>query len=464
MVKNHPLFSILSYRSATRFLQIISYILILRLLAPEQLGEYVLVLAIISIFEVLVGDYLLISVIGAKKIDMEVLNRSLSLGILVALTISFILSPLAWILQNNLVFLMAFSLILRPYNCVMEGLLTRNFLFHNLGFREFAASCISNFVVLGLFLLSIDPALFLYIRYLLSRIILFLLHLPGKKLALRNPINNLAYLQFLKPGLRKLYSNLLEIYTSKIDDLIIGQTISRANLAVYEVGFQFPQTFRTLTIGSIFGYIVGVYRKMDTQDTRYFYTQIGMVSSIFATGFLWIMLIFGQPLIENLFGIAYRDSFNITVAISLSLSIRFMAMSNMPLLVSKQDSTGSIEISLFSAIIATLLYGFGSQGGIQQIANLAIAVSLFYYLHSSYVCTRYNLIKSKDLLDVFIAYSIFTLPALLFAIQSDLFNMHTVIPAYILGGVYVGRSLISKKSILTFSKVRRLTNPSENRE
>ena len=179
MVKNHPLFSILSYRSATRFLQIISYILILRLLAPEQLGEYVLVLAIISIFEVLVGTTIDFSN-RSKKIDMEVLNRSLSLGILVALTISFILSPLALILQNNLVFLMAFSLILRPYNCVMEGLLTRNFLFHNLGFREFAASCISNFVVLGLFLLSIDPALFLYIRYLLSRIILFLLHLPEK--------------------------------------------------------------------------------------------------------------------------------------------------------------------------------------------------------------------------------------------------------------------------------------------
>ena len=86
MVKNRPLLSILSYRSLTRIVQIITYILILRLLEPKQLGEYVFLLAIISIFEVLVGDYLLISVIGAGRIDMEVLNKSLSLGILALIT------------------------------------------------------------------------------------------------------------------------------------------------------------------------------------------------------------------------------------------------------------------------------------------------------------------------------------------------------------------------------------------
>ena len=61
-----------------------------------------------------------------------------------------------------------------------------------------------------------------------------------------------------------------------------------------------PQTFRILTIGSIFGYIVGVYRKLDLPSIGKFYVHVGMLSSIAATGFLWTMLIYGMPLIEFL--------------------------------------------------------------------------------------------------------------------------------------------------------------------
>ena len=120
-----------------------------------------------------------------------------------------------------------------------------------------------------------------------------------------------------------------------------------------------------------------------------------MISSIAVTGFLWIMLIYGQQLIELLFGTDYRDSYYITVAISFSLSIRFMAVSNLPLLVSKHESKGTIEISLSTAVVATILYGLGSQWDIQQIANLAILVALFYYASSSVVCKRYGLIESR---------------------------------------------------------------------
>jgi O-antigen/teichoic acid export membrane protein len=433
-------------------------------LEPDQLGEYVLVLAIISIFEVLVGDYLLISVIGAESIEKEILNKSLSFGLTVALIISILLSPLTIIFDNPFVFMMAVSLIFRPYNCVSEGLLTRQFQLSKLGFRELTASIISNIVVFSLFLLSINPTFFLYIRYFLSKIILFTLHFPDKRVSFVNFFNDFAYLEFLKPGLRKLSSNLLEVYTSKIDDIIIGQTISRTNLAIYEIGFQFPQTFRTLTIGSIFGYVVGVYRGLDPRETGKFYVQIGLISSIAATGFLWIMLVYGQQLIETLFGADYQSSYYITVAISFSLSIRFMALSNLPLLVSKNESKGSIAISLSTAVVATFLYGFGSQWDIQQIANLAVAVALFYYLSSSFVCTRYNLIKSSDLFDVFLIYSIFTIPAALFAIQSDSFNSQITMLTYILGMAYIVKSLASKESIITFSKVQRLTNSSENRE
>ena len=464
MVKNRPLLSILSYRSLTRIVQIITYILILRLLEPKQLGEYVFLLAIISLFEVLVGDYLLISVIGAGRIKKEIMNKSLSFGFTMALITSICLSPLAIIFDNPLVLLMTTTLIFRPYNCLLEGLLTRQFQLSKLGIRELATSIISNIVVFGLYLLSVNPAIFLYVRYFLSKILLSILHFPDKRVSLGNFINDFSYLEFLRPGLRKLSSNLLEVYTSKIDDIIIGQTISRANLAVYEIGFQFPQTFRTLTLGSIFGYVVGVYRNLNQKETGRFYVQIGMISSIAVTGFLWIMLIYGQQLIVTLFGTDYRDSYYITVAISFSLSIRFMAVSNLPLLVSKNESKGTIAISLSTAVVATILYALGSQWDIQQIANLAVLVALFYYVSSSVVCKRYGLIESLEFLNVLFIYCIFTLPAALFAFQSHSFNLQITTLAYIIGVAYVVKFFRSKESIITFSKVRKLTDLSENEE
>ena len=125
------------------------------------------------------------------------------------------------------------------------------------------AALAANLVVLLLFLLSVDEYLYLYARYVFGKAFLFISHAVDRKIRFVNPLPIHSFLSFLAPGFRKLSSNLLEAYTSKIDDLIIGQSISRSNLAVYEIGFQFPQTFRTLTIGSIFGYIVGVYRKLD---------------------------------------------------------------------------------------------------------------------------------------------------------------------------------------------------------
>lgn len=422
------------------------------------------ILAVISLFEVLVGDYLIISVIGARIVRRDVIEKSLSFGTLISVIIILMLLPINFLLDNYLLFLMSTTLVFRPYNSLAEGLLTREFDLSRLGFREILAALMSNMIVLLLFLLSVEASWFLYIRYVTSKAILFLSHVLDRRILLRNPFPLHSFFWFLVPGFRKLSSNLLEVYTSKIDDLIIGQSISRTNLAIYEIGFQFPQTLRTLTIGSIFGYIVGVYRKLDKPSTGKFYVQIGMISSTVATGFLWLMLIYGQPLIETLFGPEYGNSYHITIAVSFSLSIRFMSLSNLPLLVSKTESKGSIEISLLSAIFATMLYGYSSQAGIQQIANMSVAVAMFYFAYSSFVCSRYGLIKLVDWLNVLIIYSVFTIPAALFAIQPDSFNLHITLLAYIFCSTYIVRYLSSEESTITFSKVQRLTNSSENQE
>ena len=169
---------------------------------------------------------------------------------------------------------MTTTLIFRPYNCLLEGLLTRQFQLSKLGIREFATSIISNIVVFGLYLyLLIRPFSSIFGIYSVDN--LFLLHFPEKEFhwGILSMISHIW--SFSNQELRKLSSNLLEIYTSKIDDMIIGQTISRANLAVYEVGFQFPQTFRTLTLGSIFGYVVGVYRKITLKIQGIFTHKLG---------------------------------------------------------------------------------------------------------------------------------------------------------------------------------------------
>lgn len=464
MGNSRPLISILSYRSITRLIQIISYILLIRLIEPSQLGEYVFILAVISLFEVLVGDYLIISVIGAKTLQQEVVGKCLSFGTAVSIVFVILILPLNSIFDNYLIFIMSLTLLFRPYNSLAEGLLTREFELSRLGFREMTAALAANLVVLLLFLLSVDEYLYLYARYVFGKAFLFISHAVDRKIRFVNPLPIHSFLSFLAPGFRKLSSNLLEAYTSKIDDLIIGQSISRSNLAVYEIGFQFPQTFRTLTIGSIFGYIVGVYRKLDLPSIGKFYVHVGMLSSIAATGFLWTMLIYGMPLIEFLFGHEYRDSYLITLAVSFSLSVRFMALSNLPLLVSRARSKGTIEISLLSAIFATILYLYGSRGGIQQIANFSVAVALLYYAHSSVVCSRYDLIQPFHWLKVLAVYSIFTIPAALFAVQSDLFSPGITLISYILVLAYISVHMRSRESKITFSKVRRLTNSSENRE
>ena len=43
------------------------------------------ILAVISLFEVLVGDYLIISVIGAKTLQQEVVGKCLSFGTAVSI-------------------------------------------------------------------------------------------------------------------------------------------------------------------------------------------------------------------------------------------------------------------------------------------------------------------------------------------------------------------------------------------
>lgn len=411
----------------------VSFMILTRILPKEELGIFVLILALIQLFSLLSGLGLEITVVkfisGEDKQKKEVL-----LPVIVLKTLLLIIFALAFYIGGSFTINLfgqeiADYFILIPFIFIAAGLRD---LFYNVlqglnYFKKYAisqsATAAIRLLLIGLFIyldeLTIANLIYIELYTTVGAVLLQLFLIPFKNLITFPGIE--VYIRLLKFSIPLYMNNVLTFVYDRVNIFIIGAYLNTASIALYDVASRIPEALKRIYQSFIVVYFPNL-SKLFAKDNKEGAVQLINKSLLFSsfalTMITLISFFFAEEIVTLIFSETYRESGFAFALLVVNFYMR--ALSNLLgySLVSAGFSSVPVKVNILSSIISVagsilLIPVVGYIGAVYSLL-LMNAVSLYLF---SYHLHKRDIAHSKESAKSFVILA--GVLGIYFLIQSD---------------------------------------------
>lgn len=262
-------------RSSVQIVNLLTQIVLARILAPEQFGQLAIIIVFYNIADLLVQKGFGSSLIRLNEVTNEEINSSFWASMVISAIMILcinIVAPLVAIIYDDQSLVMplrvlALNLLASPLYCILNALYVRRMKFKALFFRSLIATIVSASVGITLALNNYG-VMALVIQIVVHQYVVAIALLLGSKTRIGLKVSKTAFQNVFKFGKNVLISEFLLMCVENIRTLLIGKKYKQEDLAYYDRGQEYPATLMRAIYDTMFSVLVPFYSRVQNNKSE----------------------------------------------------------------------------------------------------------------------------------------------------------------------------------------------------
>lgn len=372
-------------RGSVQIINLITQIVLARILAPELFGSLSLIIVIYNLADLFVQKGFSSSLIRKKKISKYDLDTTFLISILLSIILyvsMFLLAPVIASFYNNYSLInplriLMINLLLAPFYCVGNALLIRDLQFKTIFYRGLFSAIISG--GFGIFIALNGFGLWsLVIQVVLNQVVNTLFVILKVKW---RPGTNFSYEAFkdvFSFGKNVLLTEFLLYFVENVRTMVIGKQYSSTELAYYDRGQVYPATLMRAINDTIFSTLLPHLSKHQSNKSKLIseYIRLTYFALVIVVPLFFGFAAVASELVEIILTDEWLPSVPYIVIFCLYQAIFPYQITGKVVVYATGNSKKVLHIEVIKSIISLLLMLFTMNFGVIYIAISLIFVRL----------------------------------------------------------------------------------------
>lgn len=364
-------------------IRLVIFALLARLLAPEAFGLMALALVFMGFTQVIADQGLADAVVQRKHLDPMHLDSAfwmcMGFGVLLAGVLSALAVPLALLFRQDELapILVALALVIpiSSASLVQRAILARQMAFRSLALRTLISIAVGAIFGIGAALLGFG-VWSLVAQHIASPIagLIVLWSVSGWRP--RFAFSMAHFRELFGFGIHILSFRLLNYFTRRADELLIGAFLGAASLGFYTVGYRMLRMLFQLTSSLIDQVAFPLYSRLQDQPerfTRVYYKTIAFAAIMALPAFV-SCLVLAPEIVYVLFGPKWDPAVPVMQALTLLGVVQFLTYLNSNVVKALGKPAWQVVIVGFTSILKITAFFVAVSHGIVGVAIAAACV------------------------------------------------------------------------------------------
>lgn len=393
---------------ANFILQIVSVIVLARLLTPTELGAYAIGAAILSFAQTFKDVGITQYLVRETNLTDEKKQGALCLSWILCLSLSLVLYVIAEPVGNfygsqelsTIIPYLAINILITPLSLLGLVHIKKEMRFKLIAFIETGAASLNLTVAISLALLDFGPLALVFAS--ISGTLLTALmvnYLSGVKASLPKftAINEVVRGMSFIAGI-----NLLNELATQGKPLLIGKFLSESAVAIFDKGTAIVKILETSVFKAIGNVLLPLFSKLKKEGGggADVYCQIVSISVSISWPFLLYVGLYSEPLVLILFGEQWGESAELVPYFCLASAFFTCTRNFNVYMISHSHDSTVFKISVVDMIMRIMILLFASPLGLLVLVKWFVFMSAFKFFLVAIVLLRFNMIGLVPLLRV----------------------------------------------------------------
>lgn len=364
-------------------IRLVIFALLARLLAPEDFGLVALALVFIGFTQVIADQGLADALVQRKHLDPMHLDSAfwmcIGFGVVLAGILSALAVPLALLFRQEalapVLIALSLGIPIGSASLVQRAILTRQMAFRSLALRTLISIAVGAFFGIGAALLGFG-VWSLVAQHIASPIagLIVLWSVSGWRPCFAFSVAHFRDLAGF--GIHIVNFRLLNYFTRRADELLIGAFLGAASLGFYTVGYRMIRMLFQLTSSLIDKVAFPLYSRLQDQPerfTRVYYKTTAFAALVALPAFV-TSLVLAPEIVNVLFGPQWDKAVPVMQALTLLGVVQFLTYLNSNVVKALGKPAWQVVIVAVTAILKVIAFLLAVSHGIVGIAIAAVCV------------------------------------------------------------------------------------------
>jgi len=363
--------------------RLVIFALLARLLAPEAFGLAALALIFIGFTQVIADQGLADALVQRKHLDPMHLDSAfwmcMGFGVLLAGVLSVLAVPLALLFREDGLapVLIALSLAIPIWSAslVQRAILTRQMAFRSLALRTLISITVGAIFGIGAAVLGFGvwSLVAQHIASPIAGLVVLWRVTPWRP---RFTFSVAHFRDLASFGIHIVNFRLLNYFTRRADELLVGAFLGAASLGFYTVGYRMLRMLFQLTSSLIDKVAFPLYSRLQDEPerfTRVYYKTTAFAAMVALPAFA-ASLVLAPEIIYMLFGPQWDEAVPVMQALTLLGVVQFLTYLNSNVVKALGKPSWQVVIVAITAILKVITFLFAVRYGIVGVAVAAVCV------------------------------------------------------------------------------------------
>lgn len=360
-----------------QFLSLFIFIVLARLLLPEDFGLVALATAFIMVLTTLSSQGFVEAIVQREEISDTHLDTAfwtnLTLGLLMAAalyaTAPFLADSFSEPRLSKVLRFLSLTLILNSCIGVQTAILSRHFQFKALALRTILSSVLGGGV--GIYMAFMGYGVWALVgqQVIISLTGLFVLWFscswyPGLK------VKRKAFFELISFGSNVLGISLLNLVNKRMPDMLIGIFLGPTALGIYAIAMKIFTVLTQVMLGTLSKVALPTFSRMQSDIKRMrqaYYNAIRMTSIVCFPVFIGV-LVTAENLVPLIFGSQWEQSASVTQYLMVVCIMYGISYFNTPMMLALNQSRMLLKLNVINSCLNAIAFSVGVNFGIEYVA------------------------------------------------------------------------------------------------